>query len=221
MPRTADHDERKRQVAEALLRTVARKGLAKTTLVDVADELGASVGLVQRYFRSKSALLRFGIEHMYRRSEERFREVELVPPLRDLLQRLALTLLPLDEERRLELNVWLEFLPATITDPEMADLHAYATGQVVSGFEQVLTGAGKTGELIEGLEPGPEARALYALVDGLTIHQLTNPDLYDDTGAQLMLRRHIDRLFGVTETADTDETAEGADGDDGVDAKES
>ena len=219
MPRTADHDERKRQVAEALLRTVSRKGLAKTTLVDVADELGASVGLVQRYFRSKSALLRFGIEHMYRRSEERFREVDLAPPLRDLLQRLALILLPLDEERRLELNVWLEFLPATITDPEMSDLHAYATGQVVSGFEQVLTAAGKAGELIEGLEPGPEARALYALVDGLTLHQLTSPDLFDDAGAEAMLRRHIDRLFGVIETAGTEEAAEAADGDN--DAKES
>lgn len=221
MPRTADHDERKRQVAEALLRTVARKGLAKTTLVDVADELGASVGLVQRYFRSKSALLRFGIEHMYRRGEERFLEVDLVPPLRDLLQRLALTLLPLDEERRLELNVWLEFLPTTITDPEMAELHAHATGGVVDMFERVFTAGGKAGELIEGLEPGREARALYALVNGLTVHQLTSSDLFDDAGAEAMLRRHIDRLFGVTETAGTAEGADGDDRADGDDTKES
>ncbi|MBE1460368.1 hypothetical protein H4W79_004582 [Nocardiopsis terrae] len=47
MPRTADHDERRRQVAEALLCT----GPAMTTFVDVADELGASVGPVQRHFR--------------------------------------------------------------------------------------------------------------------------------------------------------------------------
>lgn len=199
MARSADHDERRRQVAEALLRTVARKGLAKTTLADIADELGASVGLVQRYFRSKSALLRFGIEHMYQRSEERFREVELSPPMRDLVLRLALTLLPLDEERRLELGVWLEFLPTTITDPEMAELHAHATGEVVAVFEQVLVAAGKAGELIEGAEPRWEARALYALVDGLTVHQLTSPDTYDDAGAETLLRRHIDRLFGVDE----------------------
>lgn len=199
MARSADHDERRRQVAEALLRTVARKGLAKSTLADVADELGASVGLVQRYFRSKSALLRFGIEHMYRRSEERFREVEPSPPMRDFLLRLALTLLPLDEERRLELGVWLEFLPNTNTDPEMADLHAYATGEVVAGFERVLAVAEERGELIGGAEPRWEARALYALVDGLTIHQLTSPDVYDDAEAEVLLRRHIDRLFAVDE----------------------
>ena len=99
----------------------------------------------------------------------------------------------------MELGVWLEFLPTTITDPEMADLHAYATGEVVAGFERVLVAAGERGELIDGAEPRWEARSLYALVDGLTVHQLTSPDIYDDAGAQALLQRHIDRIFDFDE----------------------
>ncbi|AFR08908.1 TetR/AcrR family transcriptional regulator [Nocardiopsis alba] len=203
MPRTADHDERRIQVAEALLRTVARKGLARTTLADIADEMGVSVGLVQRYFRSKTALLRFGVEHLYRRGEERLLAEEPALPIHDFAYRLALTLLPQDEERRLELTVWLEFLPATVTDPEMARMHGEATRAVIDMFTRVLAAARERGELAEGLDPAQEARALDALIDGLTMHQLTNPDLYGDADSRAMLRRHLDRLFTAGE--DTDE----------------
>ena len=203
MPRTADHDERRRQVAEALLRTIARKGLARTTFADVADELGASVGLVQRYFRSKSELLRFGVEHLYKRGRERIDAVERVPPVSDLMFRVARTLLPLDEERRFELTVWLEFLPATVTDPEMAELHRTTTRELVDGLAAGLAAAQRNGELAEDLDPKAEAMALAALADGLTVHQLTSPDVFDDAAAEDVLRRHFARLFSAPEGSST------------------
>lgn len=195
MSRTADHDERRRQVAEALLRTIARKGLARTTFVDVADELGASVGLVQRYFRSKSDLLRFGVEYLYKRGEERIHGVERTPPVRDLMFRIARTLLPLDEERRVELTVWLEFLPTTVKDPEMAELHQATTRQLVDGLAEGIAAAQHQGVLTSDLDPRTEAAALVAFADGLTIHQLTTPDVFDDVMAEHLLRQHFARLF--------------------------
>lgn len=202
MPRTADHDERRRQVAEALLRTIARKGLAKTTFADVADELGASVGLVQRYFRSKSELLRFGVEYLYKRGEERIAAVDLTPPVRDLLFRIAHTLLLMDEERRLELTVWLEFLPTTLIDPDMADLHRGTTRVLVDALSEGLAAAQHNGELSADLDPRMEAAALVAYVDGLGIHQLTSPEVFDDATVEHLLRQHFARLFSVPEGSD-------------------
>jgi TetR/AcrR family transcriptional regulator, transcriptional repressor of bet genes len=90
MARTADHEQRRRQVAEALMAVVGERGLARTTLADVADHAGVSIGLVQRYFRSKAQLLRFGVEHMYHRAEQRLQEVstgpEPVTSVRDWLE---------------------------------------------------------------------------------------------------------------------------------------
>nr|WP_143181630.1 TetR family transcriptional regulator [Nocardiopsis sp. TSRI0078] len=57
MARTADHEQRRRQVAEALLRAVGEQGPARTTLADVADHAGVSIGLVQSY-RSYPRVLR-------------------------------------------------------------------------------------------------------------------------------------------------------------------
>lgn len=202
MPRTADHDERRRQVAEALLRAIARKGLAKTTFADVADELGASVGLVQRYFRSKDDLLRFGVEHLHKRGEERIAAVERTLPVRDLLFRAARTLLPLDEERRRELTVWLEFLPATVHDPEMAELHRSATHELIDGLTEGLAAAQRHGELPLGLDPRAEALALVAFVDGLTVHRLATADLFDDATAERSLRQYFTRLFSDPEGLD-------------------
>ncbi|MEU3019721.1 TetR family transcriptional regulator C-terminal domain-containing protein [Nocardiopsis sp. NPDC007018] len=197
MPRTADHDERRRQVAEALLRTIARKGLAATTFADVADELGSSVGLVQRYFRSKSDLLRFGVEHLYQRGAERIDAVERVAPVRHHMFRIAHTLLPLEERRR-ELTVWLEFLPTAVRDPEMAELHGTTTRTLVEGLAEGFEAAQRLGELSSDLDPRAEAAALVALADGLTLHQLATPDLFDDATAERVLRRHFDRLFAAT-----------------------
>ena len=196
MPRTADHDERRDRIARALLRAVARKGLARTTMADVADEAGASVGMVQRYFRSKKELLRFGVEHLYRRGAERIDEVERRPPFDDLLLRLSETLLPLDEERRTELTVWLEFLPATITDPDLARLHRETTHQLVDGLAQAFVRAQGAGAFPAENDPTEEAVALVALVDGLTVHHLVGSDHFGPDRIRAALRTHIGRLLG-------------------------
>ncbi|MBE2999067.1 TetR family transcriptional regulator [Nocardiopsis sp. HNM0947] len=196
MPRTADHDERRDRIARALLRAVARKGLARTTMADVADEAGASVGMVQRYFRSKKELLRFGVEYLYGRGAERLDEVELRPPFDDLILRLTETLLPLDEERRTELTVWLEFLPATITDPDLAGLHRETTHHLVDGFAQAFTRAREAGTFPAAYDPTEEAVALVALVDGLTMHHLVGSDHFGADRIRAALSTHIDRLLG-------------------------
>lgn len=171
-------------------------------MVDVAEEAGASVGMVQRYFRTKKDLLQFGVEHLYRRGEERLTAVELRPPFRDLFGRLAETLLPLDEERRTELTVWLEFLPATITDPDLARLHRETTLLLVDGFADAFARAQEDGAFPAGHDPTAEAVALVALVDGLTIHHLVGSDHFDTDRIRSVLHTHIIRLLDPNDHAD-------------------
>ncbi|GAA1076498.1 hypothetical protein GCM10009605_11570 [Nocardiopsis composta] len=184
-------------MADALLRTVARRGLARTTLVDVAEEAGVSVGLVQRYFRSKTDLLRFGVDHVYRRGADRLAGIELAPPLRDLMLKVTETLLPLDDDRRTELAVWLEFIAASLTDPEMARIHREATRKIVDGLADGLRGAQERGELRADLDPRAEAAALTAFVDGLTLHHLATGEEFEAEAVRAALAGYIDRLFGT------------------------
>lgn len=204
MARTADHEERRRQVARALLGTVGERGLARTTLADVADRAGVSVGLVQRYFRTKSQLLRFGVEYLYKQGADRLTAVGADgPPIasaRDWISRAARTLLPLDDERRAELTVWLEFLPTTMTDPEMSRLHRDTTADLVGVFAQAMDEAVRRGELPSGTDTAAEAAGLVALVDGLTVHHLiTGDDAFSESAVRTALATHLDRLFPAPE----------------------
>jgi TetR/AcrR family transcriptional regulator, transcriptional repressor of bet genes len=195
MARTADHDARRRQVAEALMRTVAARGLARTALVDVAAEAGVSVGLVQRYFRSKSDLICFGVEYLYERTEERIGEIELVPPVRTLVTRIMTTLLPLGAERRVELAVWLEFIAVALTDQRMSAIHKAATRRLVDGIVQALEGAQRRGELSPDVDARAEAAALVAFVDGLSLHHLATQEDFDGEALQRALTAYFNRLF--------------------------
>ena len=57
MPRRVDHEERRRQIADALVRTAATRGLHATGMREVAAEAGVSLRLVQYYFGTKEELL--------------------------------------------------------------------------------------------------------------------------------------------------------------------
>jgi AcrR family transcriptional regulator len=204
MARTADHDERRRQVARALLRSVGRRGLARTTLADVADEAGVSVGLVQSYFRTKSQLLRFGVEYMYKQGEARLVALaagEGPATVREWVLLAAQTLLPLDDERRLELTVWLEFLPATLADAEMSRLHRVTTRQLVDAFEQAFGEGLRAGELPSGTDARAEAAALVAFVDGLTVHHLVTGGDFAEAPVLASLTTYVDRLFTDPESS--------------------
>src|SRR6478752_3383285 len=71
MPKRVDHEERRTQIAEALIQVAGRRGLHAVGMRDVAAEAGVSLRLVQYYFETKEKLLLFGLEHLTARFGER------------------------------------------------------------------------------------------------------------------------------------------------------
>src|SRR5210317_1280230 len=56
--RTASREERRRQLIDATMKCIARRGMGSTTLGDVASEAGLSQGIVNLHFESKDNLLK-------------------------------------------------------------------------------------------------------------------------------------------------------------------
>ena len=79
MPKRVDHQERRRQIADALLRTAAVRGLHAAGMREVAAEAGVSLRLVQYYFGTKEELLLAAMQHLAARfsarAVARFKEV--------------------------------------------------------------------------------------------------------------------------------------------------
>ncbi len=74
MPKLTDHAERREQIADALLRVVARGGLSEVSLRRVANEAGVTAGMVQHYFASKDEMMSFAMRAASARYEERISE---------------------------------------------------------------------------------------------------------------------------------------------------
>ena len=64
-PRVENTARRHLQMVEATLRSVARNGLAATTLASVSQEAGLSQGVAVFYFETKSKLLAAAFRHHY------------------------------------------------------------------------------------------------------------------------------------------------------------
>lgn len=88
---------RRRQILEATMRSIAKKGLSGTTLASVAKEAGLSQGVAVFYFNTKLELLTEVLRHLYEEYETAWRaavERAASDPLSQLLAMLRVDFEP-------------------------------------------------------------------------------------------------------------------------------
>ncbi|MFC7529798.1 TetR/AcrR family transcriptional regulator [Actinoplanes sp. GCM10030250] len=186
MPRKVDRQERRTQIADALMRVAAEQGLEAVSLRHVAAEAGVSAGMVQHYFRTKDEMMRFALDVVRDRGEARvtaaIEALGPTPPPRLLLRTLLTALLPLDEESRADGRVALAFLAYTAVRPATAPALREGTAQMVAFITTLLPTTDKT-----------RAAGLLALMEGLGMYLLGGQ--YTDDQALTALDTHLNLLF--------------------------
>ena len=197
MPRQVDRQARRRQIAGALLRITATRGLEAVSLRQVAAEAGVSMGLVEHYFRTKEQMLRFAFEAVSERVAERIGQrwaglPDPAPP-RLALQAVLLEMLPLDGPRRTEAVIGLAFLARAAVDPELAQVLRTGYAQLRDFAADQIRQGQAAGEVATTVDPAQAAATLLALVDGLTVHGLVVSDQPETASAGL--EGHLDGLF--------------------------
>ncbi|MFE4970874.1 TetR/AcrR family transcriptional regulator [Kitasatospora sp. NPDC056651] len=202
MPKIVDPVERRQAVADAVLRVAAREGLEHTSLRNVAEEAGLAIGSVRHYFAGSSELMIFAMRELARRIEARIRThaAVLLDPAavgtdrRERTVRLLAETLPLDAERREESALWLSFVTAARTRPDLRPRAAEVQAGLDDLVRHVLAESERAGGLAPGLDLGIETRRLSALLDGLTLQAVQHPDLVGPDDLRAVLRRHLDTL---------------------------
>src|SRR4051794_31382917 len=71
VPKRVDHDERRRELTDALLRIAGSRGLRAMTMREVAAEAGVSLRVVQYYFTDKRTLMLSGLAELAARLDRR------------------------------------------------------------------------------------------------------------------------------------------------------
>ncbi|MEU5091331.1 TetR/AcrR family transcriptional regulator [Streptomyces sp. NPDC021356] len=198
MPKRVDHDERRAQIAEALIRVAGRRGLHAVGMRDVAAEAGVSLRLVQYYFQTKEKLLFYGLQHLTAhftaRVDARLRATGRVPGPRATVEALLLASLPTDEESRTFHLLYTSYAILSVTDKALA---AQPFVDQPDAAENALAGllrqAREAGLTDRDIDPRTEAISLLAMTAAMGTSILVGQRTPES--AMGVLRHHLDRIF--------------------------
>lgn len=198
MPKQVDHQERREAIARALWRVVERRGATHLTMREVAQEAGMSLGQLQHYFTSRTAMLTFAMDFAGEQSALRvgraLAELGERPHPRAVLRAMLVELLPLHPDARATSRMSAAYVLEALHDEEV---HARARAGLVQGramVEQVVRQAVADGLIAADRDPVVETDLLLALTGFTTLLEL---DVVGPAAVLTAVDRHLERLFAA------------------------
>jgi AcrR family transcriptional regulator len=192
MPKVVDPVERRHDVAQAVWRVIRRDGLAEASVRNIAREAGLSTGSLRNSFGTQSELLSFAMRLVIDRIDARVAALEPQKDPRRRAEEVLAELVPMDDERRAENEVWLAFTAAAMVDPELRALREAGHQALHAGCAALI------GELAEAGLAGPnielETVRLHCLVDGLAVQAATAPTRTTPELMRAVIAVHLDAL---------------------------
>ncbi|GGJ46081.1 MULTISPECIES: TetR/AcrR family transcriptional regulator [Glutamicibacter] len=124
MPKIVDHDQRRREIVEVTWRFIAREGIEKLNLRDLAAAAGYSNGALKPYFPTRDSLLAATFNYVAESTEKRIARTTSGLSALEAIAAFAREVLPLDELRCDEARVAVHFWHLALGDPHLAAVNA-------------------------------------------------------------------------------------------------
>ncbi len=196
LKRTATREKRRRQLVDATIKCIARKGMGSTTLGDVAGEAGLSQGIVNLHFESKDNLLNETLTFIAEEYKTQFnRALEKSGPdaANKLHALMELDLRPSILDRR-KLAVWFAFWGEVKSRPtyrricEASDEHY---DEVVRSLCDELIKDGR----YKNVSAKAASTALTSMTNGMWLSCLISPKLFDRHEAMQAVDEYLHSIF--------------------------
>lgn len=198
-----DHEQRRRQIGEALLRIASTRGLQSATMREVAAEAGVSLRLVQYYFHTKEQLLLAALAYLGEQLTGRVSaSIRALGPVtsRNVVYGTLTAILPTDEESVRLTRAYTGFYTLVFSEPGLAERHgATYPDKLESLLAKHIVVAREAGDVAADVDPALTAAALLALTNGLGSSVLGGQR--DGAAALRVLEDQLDRLFHAGESS--------------------
>lgn len=189
-------DEKAAQILGAARRILARHGYAATTINRVAAEAGVSRGLLHYYFKNKEDLLATVIQANLGIAVELvagiFSRCESAATLSGELTDALRTIVSNDPELfDLLLEGWSVSRHSAAVDQKLKDFYSNFRDAILAGLEEAVGRRAIRPTLsLDGL-----AAMITAIIDGLGLQVLTEPELIGSDGMWETVRRGLEVLL--------------------------
>jgi AcrR family transcriptional regulator len=194
MPRNVDAEQRRAELAQAVWTVIRRDGLQRASVRNVAREAGLSMGSLRHYFATQAELLCFAMQLVGERARARVRAIEPADDPRETAERLLLELVPLDDERRAEAEVWLAFTGHALVDPDQRAIHQRIHDELHGACVTAISLLADAGLVPGDLDVDLEAGRLQAILDGLAVHAVMRPERMPPSRITAVIVHHLDTL---------------------------
>ncbi|MFF1632737.1 TetR/AcrR family transcriptional regulator [Leifsonia sp. NPDC058248] len=186
-------DERRRRIGEAVWRIVRRDGINAVSTRSVATEAGMVLGSLRHYFPRQSDVIAFAMQLVADRSSERIRGIVALagdegPDAQQLIEQY----LPFDVERREEMEVWLVFAGAAVSDPSLATVKRDSDATMLAVIRRVVAARSPSGTPASELDRA--AGRLRALIDGMAAHLVGPYPALEPDEASAIVSEELRRL---------------------------
>ena len=205
MPKIVDHEERRRDLAEALWRVIVASGPQAVSIRSVAAEAGLSPGALRHYFQTREELLVFAMdlseERVVRRMREHSRTLDPELPMVERAAGFAEHMLPLDETRRAEYRAWEAAGALGVQDPRREERWNRQRGL----YRQLVGGLGGLPPLQDPDREHPDpwletwSEYLHTFVDGLALQMMVTPAQVPPESARARLRAFLAHIESTRE----------------------
>jgi AcrR family transcriptional regulator len=184
--------DRRGHLLDRLADVIAEDGIEGVSIRTLAARAGVSIGTVQYYFSTKNDLLHRVWEYVRDEAAHRFdaAAVAQLPPPRRLSRLVDLLIAPGSEDRLA--RVWFALVARAVHDPEIAALHRAQWQHTEDLIARALVAVNPE----RAAESDDAAAELLALLDGLTLAVLTEPDRMPPARARRIARGWTDRWAG-------------------------
>ncbi|WP_162872857.1 TetR/AcrR family transcriptional regulator [Austwickia chelonae] len=183
-----DHQERRREIAEAVWRLLENGGVESASVRGVIAETGLSSGSIRFFFSTQAALHEFAMSSLTERVQERVRRAASEPDPEQRAVAMVSELMPLRDDTERELGVWLAFVAKARYDPALARIVGEQATAVREFLTTVLVDLAALGLGPSDTDIEAEVIRLNAIIDGITFELLTAPNLISREQATAALR---------------------------------
>jgi AcrR family transcriptional regulator len=179
MPKIVDHDERRRELAQAAWNVIADSGIDGATTREIAREAGYSTGVLSHYFERKDDILLEAL-HMSHATIKRRMDDLLGPKVGlEALRAFCYDTVPTSREQARETILEMSFWSRALVNDELRAVQRREAAYWHRLLIKLIVSAQELGELSPG-DPEVIADLLGGLIDGLSVHALLYPDRFDE-----------------------------------------
>ncbi len=187
--------ERRERIIEAALAVARRKGLATTTVRDVAAEMGTSSGLLHHYFDSMDDVLAEVFERVAARDLEQSRaEMAATADPIQALTTFVRTYAPIDRDWSFQL--WLDAWAEAARRPRLQATSRRLNLAWVSLLEEAIRNGVRSGQFTCA-DPSGAAWRVLSLLDGLALQVVAHPAVIDRTDVERWGAAVAERELGL------------------------